>query len=404
MNPKPLPYSRQCIEDDDIAAVTACLQGDWLTQGPTIERFEHALCEATGAPHAVAVASGTAALYLGALVLGVSPGSVGIVPAITFAASANCIRYAGGTVAFADVNPETALIDTAKLDAQLTALNARGTRIQLIVAVDMCGQPAELAEICRIADRHGAKVLEDAAHALGASYTHDGQTFRAASCAHTDAAILSFHPVKQITTGEGGALLTRDASLAARARELRSHGIHRDTARFQRQGEGGWYYEQSELGFHYRITDIQCALGLSQLKKLGRFVCRRAELAELYDRAFIGTPLGEHLRPLKTLPGVLHARHLYVVRVNEKKFGNDLNKITSERKALYTHLRERGILTQVHYIPVNWQPYYRALGSTFDDCPGASAYYAGCLSLPLFPQMEDCDVERVVAALKERCL
>lgn len=263
-----LPYGRQCIEEDDIQAVVECLRGDWITQGPAIEKFERRLCELTGAPHAVAVSSGTAALHLAALALGVGPGDFGVVPPITFTASANAILYAGGRVRFADVDPETALVDLKALEKCVDDLSAAGTPSKVVVAVDMCGQPADLPAVKRIADKVGAKVIEDAAHSLGASNTHEGAKFSAGCCAHTDAAILSFHPVKQITTGEGGALLTRDAETSRRARDLRTHGIHCGPERLELKTEGLWYYERAELGFHYRITNMQCALGLSQASEI----------------------------------------------------------------------------------------------------------------------------------------
>ena len=395
-----LPYGRQCIEEDDIQAVAECLRGDWITQGPTIEKFERRLCELTGAPHAVAVSSGTAALHLAALVLGVKPGDYGVVPPITFTASANAMLYAGGRVRFADVDPATALVDLKALEKCVDDLSAAGTPPKVLVAVDMCGQPADLPAVKRIADKVGAKVIEDAAHSLGASYLHDGAKFHAGCCAHSDAAILSFHPVKQITTGEGGALLTRDAETARRARDLRTHGIHRDPARLELKSEGPWYYEQSELGFHYRITDMQCALGLSQASKLRRFVNRRRELSAQYDQSLARKPFAGKIAPLTTRPGVEHAYHLYVIRILDQS--GELKKIAAQRLALYAFLRAKNIFTQVHYCPVNWQPHYRhTQGTSFDDCPNANAYYAGCLSLPLFPSMTDADVARVTDAIGE---
>lgn len=398
----PLPYGRQWIDDDDIAAVVACLRGDWLTQGPAVEAFEKALAAETGAKYAVAVASGTAALHLAAMVAGVGPGATGVTSAITFTASANCIAYCGGRPEFADVDPDTALIDLNSLDQRVKQLTAAGTPPKVIVPVDLAGQPADLPAVRAIADRCGAKVISDAAHSLGGSYRHAGQTVRAGACVHSDLAILSFHPVKHITTAEGGALLTNDDALAAKARDLRTHGIHRDPARLTRPDEGPWYYEQAALGYHYRISDLQCALGLSQLNKLGPFVARRNAIARRYDAAFAKPPFAGWLAPLRQLPAtVTNAYHLYVVKLARRP-GESLEQLAARRKGLYLALRERKILTQVHYIPVPMQPYYRdrACARSCDAC-GARAYYSACLSLPLFPKMADADADRVIGALAE---
>jgi perosamine synthetase len=331
----PLSYGRQWVDEDDIAAVVDCLRGDWLTQGPRVEQFEAALAAATGARHAVAVSSGTAALHLAALAAGIAPGDTGVTSAITFVASANCIAYCGGQPHFADVNPDTALVDLGSLKDRVAELTRSGRPPKLIVPVDFAGQPADLPAIRDIADGCGAKVVEDAAHALGASYMHGGTTFRAGCCAHSDMAILSFHPVKHVTTGEGGAVLTNDPGLAKRLRNLRTHGIHRDPARLTRPDEGPWYYEQDELGYNYRITDLQCALGISQMKKLGRFVERRNAIARIYDAALAQSPLAGWLAPLGRRPQTgVHAYHLYVVRLVRRP-GETLDALALRRKAFY---------------------------------------------------------------------
>jgi UDP-4-amino-4,6-dideoxy-N-acetyl-beta-L-altrosamine transaminase len=398
----PLPYGRQWIDDDDVAAVVECLRGDWLTQGPRVDRFEQALCEATGANYAVAVSSGTAALHLAALAAGVLRGDWGVTAAVTFVASANCIAYCGGAVRFADVDPTTGLIDPKSLVEIIEGMANFGRPPQIIVPVDLTGQPADLPAVRALAGRFGARVVEDAAHSLGAEYTHQGQTYKAGGCAHTDMAVLSFHPVKHITTGEGGAVLTNDAALAGRLRELRTHGIHRDPARLTRPDEGPWYYEQSDLGYNYRITDMQCALGLTQIAKLGRFVARRNDIAGQYDAALAAAPLAGWIEPLCRLPQTrTHAYHLYVVRLVRRP-GESLERLAGRRKALYLALRERRIYTQVHYIPVPMQPYYQERRHPADpETPGALAYYAGCLSLPMYPLMRDADVARVVEALEQ---
>jgi perosamine synthetase len=400
--PTPLPYGRQWIDDDDVTAVVECLRGDWLTQGPRVEAFEAALCAATDARYAVAVSSGTAALHLAALAAGVGPGDTGITSAITFVASANCIAYCGGEPSFADVDPTTGLIDVASLQAEVERLTRAGRPPRLIVPVDFAGQPADLPAVRGLADRCGAKVIEDAAHALGAAYRHRGETFKCGSCAHSDLAILSFHPVKHVTTGEGGAVLTSDAALAGRMRTLRSHGIHRDPARLTRPEEGPWYHEQEELGFNYRITDLQCAIGISQLKKLRRFVERRQAIARAYDEALARPPLAQWLEPLRRLPDTAsHGYHLYAVRLAQR-WGETVEATALRRKALYFALRERKILTQVHYIPVPLQPYYQGRTGALNWAQsGAGAYYASCLSLPMYPLLTDADVQRVVEALHQ---
>jgi dTDP-4-amino-4,6-dideoxygalactose transaminase len=359
------------------------------------------LCAATGAQYAVAVANGTAALHLAVLALGVRPGDIGLTSPITFVASANCIVYAGGNVRFVDVDPESALIRVDELERDVKRLCAAGRAPRLIVPVNITGHVADLPAVQRIAATCGAKVLEDAAHSLGATYTHAGRKYRSASCTHSDAAILSFHPVKHITTGEGGAVLTNDPSIARTVRNLRNHGIHRDSARLKRQDQGPWYYEQETLGFNYRVTDLQCALGLSQLKKLDRFVKRRRELAARYDSALSGAPLAEKFKSLATPTDQSASYHLYVVRVRQKS-GESLVSVAARRKSLFMLLRESHIHAQVHYIPVPWQPYYQArLGTKQGDFPGAEEYYASCLSLPMYPKLTNAEQDRVIAALAE---
>ncbi len=396
-----IPYGRQWVDEEDIAAVVKVLRSNWLTQGGTIERFEKALGEATGANYAVAVTNGTAALHLAVLATGFQSGDHGLTSAITFAATANSIAFAGGHVHFSDVDPDTALMGLQLLGEKLKDLVSAGTPPKVILPVDMGGQCADLPGIRLLADSCGARIIEDAAHSLGAAYEENGKRYQAGSCVHSDMAILSFHPVKHITTGEGGAVLTNDQILADRLRELRNHGIHKDPLRFERPDEGPWYYEQGRLGFNYRLTDIQCALGLSQLNKLDRFLDRRREIATIYDKAFFRFPLSQFLRPLERLPGRLHAYHLYVVRLVNHS-GEDLARIAQRRKELYLFLRNRGIFTQVHYIPVNWHSYYQRFhGTRLEDCPGANAYYASCLSLPIYPLMGDGEVQRVVEVLQE---
>ncbi len=404
--PKPLSYGRQTISQEDIDAVVGCLRGDWLTQGPTVAAFESALCERTGARYAVAVNNGTAALHLAVLALGIGPGQVGVTSAITFLASANCLRYTGADARFADVDPRTGLVDLDSLATRCAELDAEGCTPKVILPVDFAGQPAGPAQVRRLADRYGATILEDAAHALGATYEVDGTTYTTGGCAHAELAIFSFHPVKHIATGEGGAILTNDKHLYKRLLQLRNHGMHRDDERLLRPDtdpfRGPWYYEMDQLGHNYRITDIQCALGLSQLERLDDFLERRRAIARRYDEALSVSPLAESVRPLLQLPDQNNAYHLYVVQLMARP-GEDAATVAQRRKGLFLHLREQGIFCQVHYVPVPWQPYYRQHDeqntSVEDVYPGARDYYAASLSLPCYPTLTDADIDRVVAAL-----
>ncbi|HZS09413.1 MAG TPA: UDP-4-amino-4,6-dideoxy-N-acetyl-beta-L-altrosamine transaminase [Blastocatellia bacterium] len=379
-----LPYGRQWLDEEDLAAVVEVLRGDWMTQGPTVAAFEKALAEYCGARYAVAVSNGTAALHLSCLAADVGAGDVGITSPITFVASANCVAYCGGTPAFADVDAATVTLDPAALEA---ACERQGPKV--IIPVDFSGLPADLPAIRRIAQKYGATVIEDAAHSLGATYDYEGREYRAASCAHADMAILSFHPVKHITTGEGGAILTNDPGLYQRLLDLRTHGITKDANRLTRH-DGPWYHEQHQLGFNYRITDFQCALGISQLRRLDSFVRRRRELVELYRQQI--TDLSDRVTLLTDVPERRSSYHLLVARF---KGG------AAVRLRVFDYLAGANIRAQVHYIPVHTQPWYRKqFGYREGQFPRAEAYYAGCLSLPLFPAMSDGDVERVVATLR----
>lgn len=381
-----LPYGRQSIDDEDIAAVVAVLRGDWLTQGPEVDAFEQDLARAVGARHAVAFSNGTAALHAACFAAGVGPGDEVITAPMTFAASANCACYVGARPVLVDVEPTAGTMDPEALERAITP------RTRAVIPVHYTGQPARLAEIRAIARRHGLRVIEDAAHALGA--TCEGRPIGA--CEPGDMAMFSFHPVKHVTTGEGGAISTDDPELAERLRIFRTHGITRDPRRLRRESPGPWYHEQIELGYNYRLTDLQCALGRSQLRKLGRFVARRRELAARYDAQLAGDGRGalRGVRPLGRLPGSEHAFHLYVARIDFAGLG-----IT--RGQVMDALRARGIGTQVHYIPVYRHPYHAEAGWTPAMFPVAERLYAEVLSLPLFPAMADEDVDRVVAALRE---
>jgi perosamine synthetase len=368
-----LPYGRQHIDDEDISAVVAALRSDWLTTGPRVEEFERAFAETVGAGDAVAVSSGTAALHAAMFAIGIGPGDEVIVPAMTFAASANCVAFLGGTPVFADVDPETLLLDPESAAARITP------RTKAIVAVDYAGQPCAYDALGRLADAKGLTLVADGCHALGGRYHGRPVGTLAALTA------FSFHPVKHVTTGEGGMVSTDRPELARRMRAFRNHGLSNDGR--QREKEGGWFYEMRDLGFNYRLTDFQCALGKSQLGRLPGWVRRRQELARVYDAAFARE---SGIRPLATAPGVEHARHLYVVRVD------------ADRAGVFKDLRADGIGVNVHYIPVHLHPYYRRqFGTGPGLCPVAESAYERILSLPMFPQMTDADAEGVIRSLRK---
>jgi UDP-4-amino-4,6-dideoxy-N-acetyl-beta-L-altrosamine transaminase len=387
-----LPYGRQLVEDDDVAAVVAVLHGDYLTTGPAVEAFERAFADRVGADHAVVVSSGGAALHLAALSLDLGPGDAALVPSMTFVATANAARLAGAEVIFCDVDRSTGLMGPDQLEAALTDYRGSG-RPRVALPVHLNGQPCDMAGIGEVAQRHDLELVEDACHALGGSVC--GHPVGSARTSRL--VMFSGHPVKSIAMGEGGILTTNDGALATRLRRLASHGLTRDPADFvqpemalDRVGDPNpWYYEQVEAGLNYRASDIHCALGLSQLSKLDRFVARRAELAARYDRLL--SELAPLVRPVSRVSWGESGWHLYAVQIDFDAAGID-------RAALIHGLRADGIGSQVHYIPVHRQPYYRALYPDL-DLPGADTYYAGCLSLPLFPAMADSDVDRVVEAL-----
>ncbi len=389
---KPIPYARQLVEQDDIDAVVRVMKSDALTQGPEVTAFENELAEAVGSRYAVCVSSGTAALHISCVAAGVRPGSMGITSPITFVASANAIRYAGGHPRFADVDPKTGLVS----EGAIRALALSSERPQVIIPVDFAGTPADLPKIGRTADTLGALVIEDAAHSLGARYRGpDGHWVKAASCTHSAMAILSFHPVKHITSGEGGAVTTNDRGLYEELVRLRNHGVTKDPARLKRRDPEPWYYEQQSLGWNYRMSDLHAALGRSQLRKLTRFVERRRQIAATYDLAF--RRLAGFIEPLAVPEGRESAYHLYPVSL-VRRARESLAAVAERRRELYLSLHKDGVQTQVHYIPVPRQPDFESHGFT-DAVPGADAYYAGVVSLPIFPAMSDDDVNRVIAAV-----
>lgn len=373
-----LPYSRQWVSRADIRAVVEVLRSDWLTTGPAVERFERAVAEYVGVGQAVSLSSGTAALHGAMHALGIGPGDEVIVPAMTFAATANCVVFQGARPVFADVDPATLLVDPGVVEALITP------RTRAIIAVDYAGQPSSYGALRRLADRYGLWLVADASHALGAAV--GGQ--RVGSLA--DLSAFSLHAVKPITAGEGGVVTTDRPELAERIRRFRNHGFDKDHR--QRAEAGSWQYQMVELGYNYRLTDIQAALGLSQLARLDRMVQRRQWIASLYDRHLGGMP---GVRPLDVRPGIRHARHLYVVRLDRERFGLDRGKV-------YAALRRRGIGVGVHYLPVHLHPFYRRrFGTGAGMCPVAEAAYGAILSLPVFAAMTRADATRVIQAVAE---
>ena len=383
--PKPpsvLPYGRQTIEDDDIAAVVEALRADFLTTGPRVAAFETAFAETVGARHAVACSNGTAALHLAMLALDVQPGEVVIAPSITFLATANCARYVGAEVVFADVDPLSGLMTPQTLADALTRLGGR--KLRAVLPVHLRGDVADLPGLAALAHEAGAVLVEDAPHALGSTMTFGKVNERVGDARHAAMATFSFHPVKTIATGEGGMVTTNDAALGERLRAMRSHGMVRP------KGADPWWYEMAEPGFNYRLPDILCALGLSQLAKLPRFAARRRGLAEAYATALapLSPVVAIAARPAWSDP-VLHLMCVLI----------DFEAVGLTRRQVVQELQKYGIGTQVHYIPVHRQSYYR---ERYGDLglPGAEAWYARCLSLPLYPGMADADVGRVAEALR----
>ncbi len=379
---QPIPYGRQHITDDDIAAVAEVLRGPMLTQGPSIAAFETAFAAYIGAPYAVAVANGTAALHLCALALGVGPGTRVITSPITFSASANCVRYCGGEVFFADVDPATVLLD---LEAVRKLIEAHPPGyFSGIIPVDFAGYPVNMVAFRQLADAHGLWLLEDSCHSPGGTFSTDKRTHRCGDGSLADLAIFSFHPVKHIACGEGGMITTASEPLYRHLLRLRTHGITNQPAEFtppapHEPERGGWYMQLQELGYNYRLTDMQAALGLSQLGRVDAMLARRRQLAAQYDRAFANTPVQTIVPPAS----VGHAYHLYVIQ-------------TENRKGLYDFLRTKNIFAQVHYIPVHTMPYYQKQAASAGHYPHAERYYSRCLSLPMFPTLTDAEQQYVV--------
>jgi UDP-4-amino-4,6-dideoxy-N-acetyl-beta-L-altrosamine transaminase len=379
-----IPYGRQNIDSNDIRAVTEVLTSDWLTQGPQLERFEKAVASYCGAQYAVAVSNATAALHLAALTLGLGPGAWLWTTPNTFVASANCALYCGAKVDFVDIDPRTYNMSTEALKRKLITARRQGRLPHVVVPVHFAGQSCEMAPIAELAHEFGFNVIEDAAHAIGGLY----RDYPIGSCRYSAITVFSFHPVKIITTGEGGMLLTNDAGLYRKLSRMRSHGIVRTPALVE--SGGAWSYQQIDLGYNYRMTDLQAALGYSQMQRIAEFLMRRRYLADRYDRLLRGLPLELPWRH----PETGSAWHLYVVRLK-------LPELQKSRRAIFDELRGRGIQVHVHYIPVYRQPYYRRLGFKKGLCPEAEQYYEAALTLPLHYGLSDKEQDYVAEQLRE---
>lgn len=380
---KPIPYGRQSINDDDVKAVVETLKSDYLTQGPKIKEFEEKFAQYVGAKCAVAVNNATSALHLATTALGVKPGDKVIVTPMTFAASANCVRYCGGEVTFCDIDADTYLMDINKLREILEA-SPKGTYKGVIV-VDFAGYPHNLEEFRALCDEYGLWLIEDACHAPGGWFTDsDSKRQKCGNGKFADISIFSFHPVKHIATGEGGMATTNDPELYRKLCHFRTHGITKDPSLLL-QNDGGWYYEMQDLGFNYRLTDFQAALGVSQLERADKGLARRQEIARKYDAAFAGV---DNIKTPFRAEDIYHAFHLYIIQV-------------PDRKGLYDFLHENGIYAQVHYVPLHLMPYYRQFGNKPGDLPVVEDYYNHCLSLPMFPTLTDEEQDYVIEKVKE---
>lgn len=392
-----IPYGHQNISQDDIDAVVDVLRSDFLTQGPVVPNFEKLVADYVGANYGVAVNSATSALHIACLALGLGPGDWLWTSPNTFVASANCALYCGAKVDFVDIDSDTYNISVEKLSEKLRIAELSGKLPKILVPVHYAGQPCDMVAIHGLAQQYGFKVIEDASHAIGSSYSYflnkqsitaktSDRYIKVGACAHSDITVFSFHPVKIITTGEGGMALTNQSELAERMSLLRSHGITRNADRMISGSDGGWYYQQICLGFNYRMTELQGALGVSQMQHLDNYVAKRHSLVAKYDKAFVGLPL---VRPWQR-PGTYSAYHLYPIVCD-----------SLHRKFIFDRLRLAGIGVNVHYIPVHTHPYYLEMGFKVGDFPVAESYYAGTITLPLFPTLSDFDQDIVIAQVQE---
>lgn len=384
MTEKRIPYGRQDISEDDIKAVVDTLRSDFLTQGPEVPRFEKVVADYCGAGFGIAMNSATSALHVACLALGLGPGDMLWTTPITFVASANCARYCGADVDFVDIDPTTYNLSPEQLTEKLASAEKAGRLPKILVAVHLSGEPCDMAALGGLCRQYGVKLIEDASHAIGGRY----RDARIGRCDHSDVTIFSFHPVKIVTSAEGGMAVTNDAELAGRMALLRSHGITRDVSLMHNQPHGGWYYEQIGLGFNYRITDIQAALGTSQMTRLDDFLKRRHALADRYDEQLARLPVVTPYRNPENYSGL----HLYIVRVPARPGKPD-------RDQVFRSLQNAAIGVNLHYIPVHMQPYYREHGQGNKTYPAAEAYYREAITLPLFPGLSESDQDRVISSL-----
>lgn len=381
-----IPYGQQSISEEDIQAVVDVLRSDFLTQGPVVSRFEDAVCAYTGVSHAIAVNSGTAALHLACRALELGPGDILWTSPITFVASANCALYCGAKVDFVDIDPQTYNISIQALERKLKWAQEAGCLPKIIVPVHMCGLPCDMEAIASLSRQYGFSIIEDACHAMGGRYREES----VGNCRYSDITVFSFHPVKTITTGEGGMATTNDKNIADKMALLRSHGITRDVEKMTHPPDGPWYYQQIELGFNYRMTDIQAALGLSQMQRLDTFVKQRNAIAQRYNEALADLPVKMPRQNAESYSGF----HLYIVRIQ-------LEQISATQSQIFTSMREQGIDVNLHYIPLYSQPYYQRMGFSPEQYPEANHYYAEAMSLPIYPDLSEIRQERVVNALRE---
>lgn len=381
-----IPYGRQDITQADIDAVVGVLQSDFLTQGPFVPRFEQCVAQHVGAQHALAVNSATSALHIACLALGLGPGDWLWTSPVTFVASANCGLYCGAQVDFVDIDPRTYNLCPQALAQKLEQAERDGKLPKVLVAVHLCGQPCDMQAIHALSQRYGFRIIEDASHAIGGKYR--GEFI--GNGRYSDITVFSFHPVKIITTAEGGMTLTNDAGLAQSMALLRSHGITREPSQMTHEADGPWYYQQIGLGYNYRMTELQAALGVSQMQRLDQYVARRHQLAWRYDKLLAGLPLTTPWQHPDSYSGL----HLYAIRLQ-------LDKISKTHRQVFEALRELGIGVNLHYIPVHTQPYYQRMGFKADDFPEAQRYYAEAISLPMFQTMSEEQQDEVIAALRK---
>ena len=379
-----IPYGRQDVTAQDIKAVTEILNSDYLTQGPAVARFEQAIAQRVGAEFAIASNSATSSLHIACLALGVGPGDLAWTTPVTFVASINCARYCGAGIDFVDIDPKTYNISIPQLEAKLKVAEAEGTLPKVVIVVHLAGHPCDMAAVQALAQRYGFKVIEDASHCVGGRYRNTS----IGSCHHSDITVFSFHPVKIITTGEGGVALTNDANLAERMRLFNSHGVTREPSLLSKEPDGPWYYEQLELGYNYRMTDIHAALGLSQLDRLDQYSAKRHELAHRYDELLADLPLVTPWRDSRDYSGF----HLYIIRLK-------LDECAVSHREAFEKLRAAGILVNLHYIPVYRQPDFSQFGFNPTDYPEAEKYYSEAMSIPLYPLLTQDKQDEVVGAI-----